>query len=450
MHKFEHNYQNADGIVEIAKDGLCHRCGACVGVCPVGTLATDKSGYPEIVDSCIDCNICVNACSGIAVDYDGIGKRLFGDAYVNDDPMGVVRNAYVAHAADQAFHRGGASGGVVTQILSFLLESGAIQGAVVVVEDPDDPSLGKGIVARNREDLLRSQQSRYTTSPHLSVLNEIKDDDGRFALVGLPCQIHSLRKRQDMDPRWKKRIPLVIGLFCHYNLPTEVSRQVAAAVTPPGLDVRHVKYRESGEKGWPENTLDLEFSDGSHWHSPYGPAQTFNVLSRVTKLGRCLQCLDATAEFSDLSIADPWIRDEKGQWKYHDSDGWSSITVRTEAGQAAVSDAIAAGALVATEIPVDEIRKGQWQMMMEKREQTAFRISARRLFRLSTPDYPSPLASVSWTTARKEIAFWIMRLVPLIPAIRRLVMRIAFSPFFRRFFVEPRIAARKRNASGSV
>ncbi len=446
MRSRSHKYENATGILEIVKDGLCHRCGACVGVCPVGTLATDKNGYPEIVADCIDCDICVNACSGIEVDYTRLGKALFSDDYTNDDPMGVVKKAYVAHAADDAYRKGGASGGVATQLLASLLESGAIDGAIVVVEDPSDPSLGIGIIARNRDDLLRSQQSRYTTSPSLAILNTIRDDPGRFALVGLPCQIHALRKRQLMDPRWKKRIPLTIGLFCHYNLPTEVSRELAAQVTPPGLSVQHVKYRESGEKGWPQNSLDLEFSDGSHWHSPYGPAQTFNVLARVTTLGRCLQCLDATAEFADLSIADPWIRDERGNWKYHHSDGWSSITVRTQAGLSATLDTIAAGDLVAHEIPADEIKQGQWQMMTEKREQTAFRLRVRRWLRLPTPHYPFPLATSSAGAVAKEICFWFMRLVPMLKPIRSRVMRLALSPFFRRF-VDRRIAKREQRFS---
>ncbi|MBU1908866.1 MAG: Coenzyme F420 hydrogenase/dehydrogenase, beta subunit C-terminal domain, partial [Verrucomicrobia bacterium] len=356
-------YRNVEGILRVVRDGLCHRCGACIGVCPVGTFGIDDHAYPKQVDQCIECNICVRACSGLAVDYPALGEALFPGRYQFGTLMGPVRATCVAHAGEPEIRRMGASGGVITQVLAHWLETGRIKGALVAVEDPDEPSRGKGIIARTREDLLRSAQSRYCTAPSFSALYDIRDEDGPFAVVGLPCQIHSLRQRQMMDPRWKQRVPMVIGLLCHYNLPFESTQAAGRMLAPKGERLAHVNFRQRDERGWPHNTLEMTFTDGSKWRSPYGPAQIFNIVARVSPLGRCLMCLDATAEFSDFSIGDPWIRNEKGEWKYDEPGGWSSVIVRTAAAEEWLREVEQAGKLVLKPIPPDEVERGQHAMM---------------------------------------------------------------------------------------
>lgn len=439
------NYRNVEGILQVVHDGLCHRCGACVGFCPAGTLAVSSDAWPTQVADCIHCNICVQVCSGLAVNYEGIGRHLFGDGYRFGPLMGTVRSAHIGHANDPEVRRHGASGGVITQVLVHLLESGRIKGAVVTVGNPDEPSQGKGIVARSREELLAAAQSRYATSPTLSVLTEIQKEEGPFALVGLPCQVHALRQRQMDDPRWKDRVPLAIGLLCHYNLPFTATKDAARLLAPPGTRLVRAQSRERDERGWPHNTVDLTFSDGSKWHSPLGPAQTFNILSRVGPLGRCLTCLDATAEFADFAIGDPWIRDERGNWKYEEPAGWSSIIVRTARGADVLEEAERAGALTLRPIPAEEIEQGQYTMMREKKHRVPIRMALRRLFGRAVPRYTVSLARPSVRDVWEEAVFLAGRLIPIFGPIRRLVLRFAFSSAGLRI-VRRRMERRKRES----
>ena len=425
----EDKYRNEKGILQIVQDGLCHHCGACIGFCPVGTFGLDENAYPIQVDKCIDCNICVRDCSGIEVDYDGIGTRLFGENYQYGSFTGWTEETYIGHAKDNEIRRNGASGGVVTQLLAHLIDTKQIAGAVVVIEDPDEPARGKGIIARNRDDLLKSQQSRYTTAPALAALQEIQKEDGPFALVGLPCQIHALRKHQMFSSSWKRRVPIVIGLFCHFNLPMSAVKETARTLGPKRERLLHAEFRSKDPRGWPYNTWEMTFSGGTVWRSPHGPSLTFNVISRVTKLGRCLQCLDATSEFADLAIGDPWIRDEKGNWKYDTPEGWSSIMVRTNKGGEIVQDVISAGKLEVRPIPLKEIQIGQHLMMTEKKLQSAFRIQVRKFLRIAAPSYSMRLPRVSYRIIKTEIAFWFLRTLPFSRSVSRMLMRLGFSKF---------------------
>lgn len=439
-------YRNVDGIMKVVRRGLCHRCGACIGMCPAGTYEADENAHPKQVRDCIYCNICVQVCSGLAVDYETLGEKFYHGDYKFGSLMGPVRAAYVGNCTDESIRQKAASGGVITGLLVHLLETGQIKGALVTVGNPREPSQGMGIIARTREQLLESAQSRYTTAPSLSALLEIKDEEGPFALVGLPCQVHSLRKRQVIDPRWRKRIPLVIGLLCHYNIPFTATKEAAEMLAPKGAHLVKARSRERDERGWPHNTLELTFSDGSKWRSPVGPAPTFNVLSRCVPLGRCLTCMDATAEFADFSIGDPWIRDEFGNWKYDVPGGRSAVLVRTDAGEEALQDAVAAGKLELKPIPAHEVEQGQHAMMSEKKRRVAIRLHLRKRFGLAVPRYTVPLATPTGEDVVKEIRFWFTRLIGIWKPVRRLFMRLGFSRF-GVYMIDRRIAKRRRQAA---
>jgi len=258
--------------------------------------------------------------------------------------------------------------------------------------------------------------------------------------VGLPCQIHALRAQQLHDPRWKRKVPLAIGLFCHYNISFHANREAFAMVTPKGARVVAAHCRQRDARGWPHNTLELTFSDGTQWRSPVGPAEIFNLMAHVSPLGRCLTCLDATAEFADFSVGDPWIRDEQGEWKYSDPGGWSSLLIRTPAGAAALAEAERAGRLALRPLPPAEVARGQWAMLREKKQRVAVRLRVRDCLGLAAPAYSVAPPRPSWRDALPEARFWVTRLLPAVGPLRRA---------FLRFFLSPRGVAviRRRNAA---
>jgi len=280
-------YENAVGIGNIVKNGLCHRCGACIGVCPSAVLGMNAQGYPVLFGDCLACNTCIRVCSGAFVDYPALGSWVFGKKYHYDTMLGTVEAAYVGHATDPKIRWAGSSGGIVTQLLVHLLESGQVDGALVTIQDPEDPKFGKGVIAKTRIDLCRAAQSRYTTAPTLSALREIEAKKGTYAVVALPCQVHAIRKLQMTYEEWNQRIPLVIGLVCHYRLPHEATAEMAAILGPQAGHLLDIKYRKKDEKGWPHNTVQMLFSDGSKWRSPYGPLQTVGLLGQLYPRGRC-------------------------------------------------------------------------------------------------------------------------------------------------------------------
>jgi len=385
--------RNVEGILEVVRRGLCHGCGACVGICPAGTLEMNQQGYPRQIASCVRCNRCMEVCSGLRVDSGKLGRALFGDEYSPGELLGTVREARLVHAADPQVRWRGASGGAVTALLVYLLESGRIDAALVSRTDPDNLYLTTGYLARTPEEIVQAAGSHYPRSCPLAVLNDLRNTPLRLALVGLPCQIHAVRMAQQKSPPEWRNVEITIGLFCHFALPTDAPRDLVRTAGGPHARPVLIRYRDKLDKGWPQDGPSIRFADGRLWRAPYLPSELMTVMGHLYPLGRCLLCVDATAELADLSVGDPWIRGKDGDWKYADPAGHSVVLVRTATGGELLRQAEAAGALRSRPLDPKEVLTGQYSMITEKKRRVPVRLRLYRWMGVPVPEY-SPLPPV--------------------------------------------------------
>ena len=110
--------------------------------------------------------------------------------------LGNYENLYVGHATDATVRSRGASGGIISAVLHHLLDEGKIDGALVLGMDEESPWQARVQIARSSAQIRAAAQSKYSLSPVNVALRELEHEDGDFAYVGLPCQVHSLRKLQ--------------------------------------------------------------------------------------------------------------------------------------------------------------------------------------------------------------------------------------------------------------
>ena len=217
-----------------------------------------------------------------------------------------------------------------------------------------------------------------------------------------------------------------------------------------------IKYRQKDQKGWPYNTVEMKFSDGSTWRSPYGPAQTVSLLAHCYPRKRCLLCIDALAEFADLVVGDPWIRDTNGEWKYSSPGGWSGIIVRTQVGEEMLDSAVKGKALEVKPIPCEEIIEGQHMMINEKVESAPVRMFLLKCFRRSLPHYGVKFPTVTLRVLFHEGMFLSMRIITIFGPVRRFFVRLGFSTIGQKFMgwrrrlnrrrAEMRLAANQNNS----
>ena len=134
---------------------------------------------------------------------------------------GDILSCHVGKAVNNRVFENSQSGGLATALLINLMVKGRISAAVVATMPSAVPPRGRVLVAKNVDDLMAAQKSKYVPIPMLS---RILESEGPLAFVGLPCHMHGLYNLIDLVPDLKSRILIKIGLVCDRVLNKRIGR----------------------------------------------------------------------------------------------------------------------------------------------------------------------------------------------------------------------------------
>lgn len=379
------------GLARIVDGGLCHRCGTCVGICPTKVLSLDGDEYPRIANlsACTDCELCVKVCPGDEFNYQEHHTQVFNQEGDPHATHGHFLKGVVSYATDSVIREHSTSGGLVTAILLDLLERKEIDGAIVIVSDEETLWKGKPIIARTKDELVASMKSKYAISPTNSVFSEIRELNGKYALVGLPCQIHGYVKAAALDERIKERVVLTIGLFCHAAIEHEAYDVLWDSLGDKGREAKRFISRIGKHPGTPY----VELKDGSMHPVYFGDKKGYrpssiemiNILYRLYTPRRCLTCFDATAEFADIAVGDPWMAPPEDEVNFY--EGWSFGLIRSERARAIYDRLVADAKLKSVEVTRAEALACNKLMAGEKRWRAYRVIETLRRQGKPTPEY---------------------------------------------------------------
>lgn len=364
----------------IMRSHLCNRCGSCVGLSDGAIVFEDREGryLPKQVGDLSDEQIerIWEACSGKYFDYPAYRKRFYAETSNFHTYTGPWERIGIAHSNDADIRANGASGGIITAALIYLLEKGLIQGAVTLRMDPKKPWLNEAVIATTREEILDSAQSKYCISSVNEILPAIESFKGDLAYVGLPPQIQSIRKLQAVDDPSVKNIKYIFGPF--YGNTLHFSSVQSLLRTYGEKDYRQIAklYFRHGE--WPGN-MRIEMKSGriielKKFHANY--LIPFHILKNS------LFCTDLANEFTDISGGDAWapVYEERGK-------GYSIVMSRSKKGDKLLQQMIAEGHLSFREISENEAITMHSHGYDLKKRGAFIRIKIRKLFGKAIPDY---------------------------------------------------------------
>jgi len=181
---------------------------------------------------------------------------------------------FLAHSKMDSIRKDSSSGGAVKSILLDLIDQKEVDEVIITTMTIDGP---KTIITKDKEEILSNTNSIYHPTNPLSVLNEI-DPDKRYALVGLPCHIHNLKRLQSYGIA--NQVIFTISLFCNHTPSQEWTDEIKKKNS--GI----ISYRGSGSP----------FKNSIHkFNTKYMPET-------------CKLChLDRISKISDISAGDPWF-----------------------------------------------------------------------------------------------------------------------------------------------
>jgi coenzyme F420 hydrogenase subunit beta len=330
-------------------------CAACVVVCPLACLEYSEE-KPKLVKNCEACGICPRVCPRYDLPWSDLEEFVFGRERRPEEEFGIYRRLVVAQANDRDTLRVCQDGGVVTALLSFALENGMIDGAAVSGVSGDKPFYPAPRLAMTPREVLECAGTRYSYSPNLLAFQEgVKLKKRSLAFVGVPCQIHAIRKIQ-LVPLRKYANPLrfTIGLMCTESFTYEglMEKQIQEVL---GVDLHDVQKINIKAK------VLVTTKSGEVKIVPLAEAKQYSRKS-------CTFCTDFSGELADVSAGGLGL------------SGWTVCIVRTRVGEDLFEDAEGAGVLKTRSI---EEEKGALDLLIK--------LSKRKSKRRNTPRLKEPL-----------------------------------------------------------
>ena len=352
----------------VVKDSLCTGCGTCIALCPneaIKLTINEKKGIyvPKLnEEKCNQCGICYKVCPGHEVDFKNLNLEIFGKE-PEDILIGNYLNCYIGHSTDYDIRYNSASGGLVTQLLIFALEEGIIDGALVTRMKKDNPLEPEPFIARTKDEIIEASKSKYCPVPANMALKEVLEskEGEKFAVVGLPCHIHGIRKVEVINKKLKGKIILHLGIFCHHGVNFIGTKFLLRKLGIRKDDIAKFDYRG---QGWPGKML-VELKDGNRKSTPH--YWTYPALYFFTP-DRCMLSSDALAELADISFGDAWLPELSA-----DKIGSSVIISRTKIGEQLLQRMREKNKVKLKPISVKKVVKSQKSILYFKKESLAAR-----------------------------------------------------------------------------
>ncbi|MEN3036708.1 MAG: Coenzyme F420 hydrogenase/dehydrogenase, beta subunit C-terminal domain [Candidatus Methanosuratincola petrocarbonis] len=343
-------------IRDVVQSGLCTGCGTCAGICPKSAIEMRKDTFKGIyipqlnIKKCNKCGLCAKVCPGFIVDLRELNLTLFRKE-PNNYSMGNFINCYVGYATDYKIRYNSSSGGLVTSLLAFALKQGMIDGALVTKMSDKNPFEASGFLAKTEQELMYASRSKYLPVPVNIFLKKMLNEKGRFAVVGLPCHIHGIRKTQCFFENARSKIVFCFGLACR-NTPTfDATEYILWNLGIDKQDVISINYRGCG---WPGG-MTITLRNSKRIFVPY-KSQVYwgGALSLFFCPWRCSLCNDRVNTLADISFMDAWLPEFS-----KDYVGTSLVMSRSKSADKLILKAMEAGQIEVKKVQCNAVMQSQ-------------------------------------------------------------------------------------------
>lgn len=388
-------------IQEVILNGFCIGCGACTAIedSPISIKLDTNGLFTAVIQdfSLVAAPKYSEVCpfADLSLDESKLGNILFSKEIkaVNNPYIGYHLENYVGYVQEGNFRNLGSGGGVARWILSELLILGEVDAIIQVVSTNKSTNeyLFEYSICASYEDILMGSKSAYYPVEMSGILDYVKKNPGRYAIIGVPCFIKSIRLLQKEIPVFRERIKFCLSIFCGH-LKSKLYADMLGwqlGIIPGSLssiDFRvALEDRPANEKG-----ILFSFNEQNEQNKFIGPINHTHLFGAHFSYGffqykACNYCDDVVGETADVSIGDAWLPDY-----VNDSRGTSIIIVRNSNIKDILDKGILSKRLSLQKISVDKVIASQAGGFRQRREGLVY-----RLFRLKSKGEWVPKKRVS-------------------------------------------------------
>jgi coenzyme F420 hydrogenase subunit beta len=346
------------------------------------------------------------------INYHALNQSTFNQNR-SDYLLGQVEKGYLGYSTDSVIRKNGASGGVITQCLIYLLETKRIDGAVVLKQGSPKPWLAKPIIATTKQQILDSAQSVYIPIDTNKILDKLATYKGKVAYVGLPLQVAKIRQLQAEGDKAAQKISYVLGPYVGTGIELEAIKSYLRSNGVDSLtDIKELKYRD-GE--WP-GYLRITLKDGREFRAE---KFYYNYLIPFYVTYESLITVDFTNELTDISVGDAWNPKYVKQ-----KQGFSVVLARSSKGLELLKDMKSKKLLSLKQLKRDEIVTMHAHMIDFKKRGSFIRIKWLKHLGQQVPTYDYAPKRIPLSRYGVELIISGIFLIGRIPLIRWFVEQI--------------------------
>ena len=331
----------------VRQNDLCIGCGACVAADPTLDLALNPTKLiyePTHAGN----SLAASVCPAIQVDYARLQEERFPGQDVG--PFGVVDAVLLAQSTDFDRNIAASSGALIKELLMAYLERPEVDGAIALGHVSGLTFEPRLITHPDEVDQLPG--SIYHNLPKDGVLRILREHEGSFVLVAIPCELEGIFNYiSKLEPLLEERIHATIGLLCGWQYS---HHSIKAICDFKGVDfgsVEEVAYRGGG----PIGRLRITTADGSTATVGRRVDMSYQTaFDRHWNTPRCHLCINHANFLADVVVGDAWLPSTVGT-----KTGISLVIARTPDATALVRDLTDRRRIVSIDVSTAEIEESQ-------------------------------------------------------------------------------------------
>jgi coenzyme F420 hydrogenase subunit beta len=370
----------------IVTQGLCIGCGLCKSLAGPGNVEmvmNKEGGERPVVTGTVDeptLWLINTVCPGLHVE----GYVHDTSVEVSEDPpeihpiWGPTRLMFTGHAADPEVRFHASSGGALSALSIYMLESGAVDFILHVAASKSSPLRTVDHLSFDKAEVIEASGSRYGPAAPLVDFRRVLDRGRPFAFVGKACDISAIRNYARFDPRVDELLKYTLNFYCggvsEFGKTMDYVRKVGLVED----DISHLRYRGDGCPG----PMVMKSHGGQAFQFSYH--EMWEDEARWQLMFRCKICPDSIGDLADITVADVW----PGGRPDSEGLGFNGFIARTKRGQDLLEGSVRDNAItISHSLGYDGLELAQGSHMYKKQSITS-RLAAMRDRELVVPSFP--------------------------------------------------------------